>query len=279
MIQSVPSAWYYSLYQDKTEARESAKSFTLSNDFMRACLLVHGYAGYPGELVSIANYLYTAGFDCYVPRLPGMGTSGEDFSKSGLSDWLSLVDNAITDLCLNYQEVYAVGHSMGCALIALADEGRLERAVMAAPAIKMKARISTRDLYKLKREKRILDLPWKSDASYRLHYENAPADDEYYGKEYWSHLYPSQMLDLYDLMERSRPAFSSPRYKVLYGSKDEICSYTPALLKSMVNPVRIKDGTHYLYYDRSEISEMQAILETRNFLDGFSFPPYANFVL
>ena len=267
MIYSVPSSWYYGLYRDKARERRSGRSYTLSSNFYRAVLLVHGYAGYPGEMVSIAELLYSAGFDCYVPRLPGMGTSGEDFASSGLSDWLGLVENALSDLRLNYQKVYAVGHSMGASLLALADGGALDKAVMIAPPLKMKHPVRKSLLKELKKEHRILDLPWQTDPSYHLHYDGAPCDDEYYGAEYWSHLYPEQMLDLYDAMAKGAPLFKNEKYLNLYGSEDALCSYTEKVLENFTNYKKIEKGTHYMPYDRSEDAERAVLSECLHFLD------------
>lgn len=267
MIYSVPTSWYYGLYRDKKSERSSGRSFTLSNNFYRAVLLVHGYAGYPGEMVSIADYLYSAGFDCYVPRLPGMGTSGEDFSNSGLSDWLGLVDNALSDLKMNYQKVYAVGHSMGCSLLALADSAIIDKAVMVAPPLKMKHPVKKTLLKELKADGRIPDVPWQSDPGFHLHYLGAPCDDEYYGAEYWSHLYPSQMLDLYDAMAKAAPLFKRENYLNLYGSDDALCSYGPKVIENFTNYKKIAKGTHYMPYDRKESAEKQVLSETLKFLD------------
>ena len=273
MIYSVPSSWYYGLYRDRVGERRSSRSFTLSNNFYRAVLLVHGYAGYPGEMVSIAEYLYSAGFDCYVPRLPGMGTSGKDFSSSGLPDWLGLVENALSDLRLNYQKVYAVGHSMGCSLLALADGGRIDKAVMVAPPLRMKHPVRRALLKQLKMEGRIPSLPWQSDPSYHLHYDGAPCDDEYYGAQYWSHLYPAQMLDLYDAMSKAAPLFRNPKYLNLYGSEDALCSYTPKVLENFTNYKKIGKGTHYMPYDKAPEAEWEVLAESLKFLDE-RIPPW-----
>lgn len=273
VIYSVPSSWYYGLYRDRAEERRSSRSFTLSNNFYRAVLLVHGYAGYPGEMVSIAEYLYSAGFDCYVPRLPGMGTSGKDFSSSGLPDWLGLVENALSDLRLNYQKVYAVGHSMGCSLLALADGGSIDKAVMVAPPLRMKHPVRRALLKQLKMEGRIPSLPWQSDPSYHLHYDGAPCDDGYYGAQYWSHLYPAQMLDLYDAMSKAAPLFKNPKYLNLYGSEDALCSYTPKVLGNFTNYKKIGKGTHYMPYDKAPEAEWEVLAESLKFLDE-RIPPW-----
>ncbi len=268
MTYSVPSSWYDGLYIDRCEEKKSARSFSLTHNFYRAVLIVHGYAGYPGEMVSIARYLYSSFFDVYVPRLPGMGTSGEDFKASGLSDWLGVVDNALDELCLKYSEVYAFGHSMGCDLLALADNGRIKRAVMAAPAIKMKKPLNVRQLKELRKNNIVLDVPWQSDPEYNLSYDGAPEDDEYYGENYWSKLYPSQLLDLYDAMKKAQPLFDgNERYKILYGDQDALCSYSPTVLKNIVNKKKIKGGTHYLVYDKTRSAEQELLKESREFLD------------
>ena len=181
---------------------------------------------------------------------------------------LGLVDNAIADLKLNYQNVYAVGHSMGCSLLALADrDNMLDKAVMIAPAVKMKHPLKKTLLKELKKEGRVLDIPWQSDPSYHLHYEGAPSDDEYYGVQYWSHLYPSQMLDLYNAMDKAAPLFKKDSYLALYGKKDELCSYGPKSLEKFSNYYGIEEGTHYLPYDRSEAAERMVLSKTLSFLD------------
>ncbi len=268
MIYSVPSTWYNGLYQDTSEPRSSGRSFSLTHNFYRALLVVHGYGGYPGEMVSIAELMYTSFFDVYVPRLPGMGTSGKDFRSSSLSDWLGLVENAITELSVEYEEVYAFGHSMGCDLIALADNNRLKRAVLAAPAIRMKHPVNKAELRKLRKAGTVLDIPWESDPGYHLHYPDAPCDDGYYGSEYWSKLYPTQLLDLYEAMDKASPLFNdNDRYLVLYGDKDPLCSYSPRVLEHIKNKKLIKGATHYMVYDKSEKAELEMLREAHSFLD------------
>ena len=78
---SVPTDWSRDFYCDKGPVIPAARPFTLLHEprAEKAVLLVHGFTGYPGELVRPAEDLYEKGFDCFVPRLPGHGTTGKDF--------------------------------------------------------------------------------------------------------------------------------------------------------------------------------------------------------
>ena len=86
-------------------------------------LFIHGYRGIPGELVRPAIDLYEAGFDVFVPRLPGHGTSWQDFTRTRSRDWMGLAENALKDLSRRYDKVHLLGHSMGTAMAAILSAG------------------------------------------------------------------------------------------------------------------------------------------------------------
>ena len=90
---SVPSSWYDGLFKDNGNVVKASRPFTLlhKEKSRKAVLLIHGFTGYPGEMVRPAEDLYLAGFDVFVPRLPGHGTTGKDFMKSGKEDWVGLL--------------------------------------------------------------------------------------------------------------------------------------------------------------------------------------------
>lgn len=103
---SVSEKWYQNVYSDKKECRSSARSFSLTHDKRtnECWLLIHGYRGYPGELVRPAEDLFNIGFDVFVPRLPGNGTSSDDFIKTKGKDWITLAQNALDDLSKQYEK-------------------------------------------------------------------------------------------------------------------------------------------------------------------------------
>ena len=73
----------------------------------------HGYTGYPGELMLPAKLLYESGFDVFIPRYPGHGTSGEDFSNSNSTMWVNRALKAYRDIEQDYETISLIGHSMG----------------------------------------------------------------------------------------------------------------------------------------------------------------------
>lgn len=272
----IPTAWYEGFYQDKAEPVSAARPFAYLHEERsdEAVLLIHGYAGYPGELVRPAEDLYAAGFDCYVPRLPGMGTSGADFMVSRREDWLGVCRKAIKTLFHDYHNVSIVAHSMGCLIaVALASEFPARRVVLAAPAFS----IPSLDPLKLKviaPFRKRLDVKWESDERYHLHYENAPCDDEKLGHEYWSHVYPKQLLEMEELRKKALSLFPSLRQDVLIITAGQdmitdssVCTELAALTRSgSTRLVNLENATHYFFYDIDPESEERGVHEVLSFL-------------
>ena len=105
---SIPQRWYGGLYHDRAEPCKAGRPFILAHSLRprRCILVVHGYTGYPGEVVRPARELYALGYDVYAPRLPGHGTSGADFVRTGMDDWLGLVLNAVrADVTLKNKKI------------------------------------------------------------------------------------------------------------------------------------------------------------------------------
>ena len=264
---SVPTSWYDGIYQDHTAPCKAGRSFTLRHKegSDKAVLLVHGYAGYPGELVRPARDLYGKGFDIYCPRLPGCGTTGEDFMRSRGKDWLGLVMNAAGDLRGKYRTLYVLGHSLGTALVILASRSiHFDRIALAAPAVSDKSpgvMLRIASIFTKRKAKE-----WKSDPSYVLYYEDAPADDAYLGREYWSWDYARQGYDLLHLMYEAGKCAGGIDVPVLIiaGGEDLVVGPQPALLldrtiKAEHKLVKINECTHFPFYDRNKEGEEMAV--------------------
>ncbi|WP_020611570.1 alpha/beta hydrolase [Sediminispirochaeta bajacaliforniensis] len=102
----------------------------------RAVLLIHGYTGGPHDMGYLAQRLQEAGYLVSVPRLPGHGTSLEDFLKSDAHDWLRASLDAFLDLKSEGLPVHIAGLSMGGVLTAiLAAYLSPKSAILAAPAL------------------------------------------------------------------------------------------------------------------------------------------------
>ena len=264
---SVPTAWYEGVYQDRTAPCKAGRSFTLAHKEKpdKAVLLIHGYAGYPGELVRPARDLYGKGFDVYVPRLPGCGTTGEDFMRSSGRDWLSVVIAAAEDLRRRYGTLYVLGHSLGTALVILSSgHVHYDRIVLAAPAVSERKPGVSLKLASLFRKR--IPKEWHPDPSYVLYYEDAPADDQYLGKEYWSWNYAKQGYELLRLMHAAGKAakdISVPTL-IIAGGEDLAVGPEPAIIldreiRAEHKLLKIAECTHFPFYDRNKEGEEKAV--------------------
>lgn len=273
MNYSVPESWYEGVYRDENKIISAARPFKILNGNTKAVLLIHGYAGYPGELVRPAKDLALAGFDVYCPRLPGMGTSGKDFMQSNKNDWLKVIDNALNYLTDRYNKVDIVAHSMGTLLALIAAQKyNIEKIVLAAPAFSM-PQLKSFQLRLISMFKKDIKIEWKADSRYKMYYENAPCDDELLGREYWSHLYTKRLLDL-DNLKTQALKINNLKSKILI---------LECLKDSVTNPqgcddfiskhssldctiVHLKDATHFVYYDIDKSAEEKAVRATVDFL-------------
>lgn len=274
---SVPEKWYSNVVEDKGELLKASRSFSILHpSATKAVLLVHGYTGYPGELVRPAEDLFCAGYDVFVPRLPGHGTCGSDFLKTGCDEWLEIPRAAVEDLLSRYEDVSLLGHSMGgtiCSIL-LAENNRIKKGVLACPAYSISGldRKSVGYLRLISPFRKKISKEWKNDPEYRMHYEDAPADDEALGREYWSFLFPKQLLSLDKLTHEasaSVSAINSPTL-IIEGSNDGVVdnSYTDRITAPNANIKRsvVPDATHFIYYDKIEGCEDKAVALTLDFL-------------
>lgn len=276
---SVPPEWYEGVFHDGASPCSAARPFSLlhSSRPKHAVLLIHGYAGYPGELVRPARDLYDSGFDCYVPRLPGCGTTGEDFMRSRRRDWKGVACNALGALNGMYERVDVVGHSMGASLaIEAAKEEGAGRLVLAAPAVAWPGMKPPRPhwqmrLFSLVRKR--IPTPWHHQDEFVMHYDGAPCDDDYLGGQYWSWVYIRQIDELYSLMEEAAESLRSLDADILTITcgKDQIMGEKPAEAimssgRGRREHVHIPECTHYLFYDPDKAGEEKAVEAVKSFL-------------
>lgn len=79
-------------------------------------LLIHGFTGSPPEMRLVGDYLHQRGFTVSAPRLPGHGTSVEDLTQRGWTEWTDHVEAALADLQARCETVFVGGLSMGALL-------------------------------------------------------------------------------------------------------------------------------------------------------------------
>lgn len=264
----VPEPWYENCYKDRGDIINAARSFSSVSGKDKAVLLVHGYQGYPGELVRPSRDLAPY-FDVYVPRLPGMGTTGEDFSACSYKDWLLLIDNALSDLCSRYEEVFLVGHSMGTLIsLALANRHDVKKLVLACPAFEPLS-ITKNDMIRLNEKVKRIGIEWKADPRYLMYYENAPKDDEIFAAHYWRYLNTDRILDLFTLSEIAQGEALKLKSEVLIlaAGKDSVVSNKVDRYFNDKAVIRnLPSATHFLFYDIDKVSEHYAVNEVLSFL-------------
>lgn len=269
---SVPALWYEGLYSDKQSCCSAARPFSMIHEeHSRECwILVHGFRGYPGELVRPATDLYNAGFDVYVPRLPGHGTSKNDYIRSRAEDWVGLVKNAVDDLKKQYKKVNILGHSIGSAIVSVvcASDNEVGKTVYACPCFASRQLTfwSSILLSVLSVFTPAIKIGWKPDSRYRLHYENAPCDDTFLGHEYWQYLFTRHTKDCVRLYKKGIKEFGKNKRKclVIYPLDDhEMSEPSVELLKKAagdrITVVEIENGTHFVFYDKDEKAEDKAV--------------------
>ncbi len=248
--------------------RKCATPITLKNNNKKAVLAIHGYAGYPGELALPAKTLYEGGFDVYVIRLPGHGTNSDDFRTTNAKMWIEKAQESYKKLVKEYEEVYLIGHSMGGAIATiLASKYPVKKMVLYAPALKVSKLnlplISIASLFVKK-----FDTGWRSDPRYKFFDERDEDDDQYLGKEYWSHLYLKQVKELGFVAKEALKNLEKVKAEVLVftGSLDQtVPKEVGSLFEKHSTKNRWKnfeEATHFIPYDIDENVRKEAMEQT-----------------
>ena len=269
---SVPDQWYEGLYQDKLPVRQAARPFCcVHTEPSRECwLLIHGYRGYPGELVRPAVDLFGAGFDVYVPRLPGHGTGGKDFIRSSGEDWVGIIRNAIEDLKDRYEKVNLLGHSMGTAIAAILGcaHSSVGKIVYVSPSFEnLQMTPASRAVLKLLSPfTPKLRCKWHPSSKYHLHYENAPCDELYFGTEYFRWFFTKKLGEYYRMMKEGLACISAYPHEhlVICPMLDKVISVPSAELYrkavgERANITYIENATHCVFYDKDPFAEEKAV--------------------
>lgn len=269
---SVPDGWSEGTYRDRKQCCPAARPFSLlHNDKPDECwLIIQGYRGYPGEFVRPAVELYEAGFDVFVPRLPGHGTSRKDFIASHGKDWIRYSRNAAEDLKRRYSKVNILGHSMGAAIAAIIGSGdpRIGKIIYACPSFEnlmmpFRVRLLLAVLSPFTSK---LNCHWKPNSLYSLYYENAPCDDMYLGMEYWTWYFTRQLHDYYKISRNGLKAVTAyPHEHLLLCPEDDTLISVPSMeqystaVGDRKNVKMIEHGSHFLFYDKDRQAQEDSV--------------------
>lgn len=272
--------WHIGSYIDKKKPCSAAREFCFLNENKtdECFLVVHGFSGYPGEMITPAYEAFKCGYDVFVPRLPGHGTSKDDFIASNSTDWLNVIKNAISDLSNRYSKVNLMGHSMGGCISAIlgCNSPTINKIIYIAPAFKIGYLNDDEYNKYLKLSKEVncyLNNEENMDPLYHPHYENAPCDLEFFWNEYGQYDFPKQLLELHKLMKLSYETIKEYKREALFiNPLDDVdisvasANYYKTLNIENSKIVDIENGTHCVQYDINEKAERDALSAIREYL-------------
>ncbi len=92
----------------------AAQPFELQGSNNTALLFLHGFTGSPSEVYPTAELVHRkSGFTVSGIALPGHCTTPEDLDNTTWRDWTGAVDEELTRLAVNYENLFVGGLSMG----------------------------------------------------------------------------------------------------------------------------------------------------------------------
>lgn len=129
--------WEAQQQWDAEGVRTACREYTLGQG-NAAVLLIHGFNDSPRVYDRMAPLLADAGFTVRVMRLPGFAVRASETSRVRREDWLASVREELQRLRAGHEQVFAVGHSLGGALLiatAAADASLVDGIGLLAPLV------------------------------------------------------------------------------------------------------------------------------------------------
>lgn len=198
------------------KTRNISQPLLLNGTTKKGVLLIHGFTGSPHDMTYLGERLNKEGYTVSIPRLPGHGTSSEDFLRSNWRDWLRRVIDSYFDLSGICEEVYVAGLSMGGVLTLI-----LSSIVSPPKIVTIAGAIMVNDW-------KIILTPIISLFSKKMHRKNVEKTYEneelnYLADEYWSYNWPLQAKYLLKLtnIAKKRLKYVSSDILILASEKDE----------------------------------------------------------
>ncbi len=232
------------------------------NQSHTAILALHGYKGYPGEMVYPSLKLYEAGFDVFCPRYVGHGVTKEDFIKTNSENWLDIARISLGYLKKEYNEVYVIGHSMGGLISTIvSSEFHIKKTALISPAFYISGFSYPKALiYSLFRKE--IDIPWKMDKTFWGICEREENDDQTLGKRYWSNVILKQILELDKIRKRAITELEKYEGSMfsIFGDKDlsvDVKKSISLLENNKKNNILLIKGSNHLcqYFNQESLRE------------------------
>jgi len=100
--------------------------FYLENSAKKCVVVfIHGFMGGPLQFERLAQSIHAQGYSAASLLLPGHGSTVKEFSSATMEKWQDYLNAEIDRLSPNYDDVFLVGHSMGCLLAINAVVGNI----------------------------------------------------------------------------------------------------------------------------------------------------------
>jgi len=253
---------FYKIEESKPLKCASPWKMLHKNQSHTAILALHGYKGYPGEMIYPGLKLYQAGYDVYCPRYVGHGVTKEDFIKTNSENWLDIARITLGYLKKEYNEVYVIGHSMGGLIATIVSaEFDIKKTALISPAFFISG-FSSSKVYINSLIRKEIDLPWQMDKSFWGICERDEEDDLTLGKRYWSKVILKQILELDKI--RKKAIIDLEKYEgsmfSIFGDKDlsvDINKAITLLEKNNENNILVIKGSNHLcqYFNDESLRE------------------------
>ncbi|MDD5076019.1 MAG: alpha/beta fold hydrolase [Sphaerochaetaceae bacterium] len=79
----------------------------------KAVLMIHGFPSTPYAYEFAARQAFDAGYDVFVPLIPGFGTHPKDLEHTTFSQWYHYIEQEYENIRFRYRFVAVIGTSMG----------------------------------------------------------------------------------------------------------------------------------------------------------------------
>lgn len=214
-------------------------------------LLLHGFTGSPWEVRPLGEALAARGFHVRAPRLPGHGTTPEDFANTHWREWERAADDALAAMPAG--QVMVAGLSMGALLsvwLAGRHPERVAKLALMAPVWRLKSR-----------QAQLLQatsfLPWGRFVGWVNKGPSDLADPEALADAPRLSRYPvERVLDLFTVQRHAREVVSKVKAPALliHAEQDHVIDFRGVLeLKASLPKselVVLREGYHLLPRDK-----------------------------
>lgn len=100
------------------------------------CIIIHGFAGNPGEIKPLAHALERIGYEVTSPLLPGHSMNKERMEKTTALDWIQMIENIVKHAIEENKEIHLIGFSMGAMIASImAYRFQISTLVLLSPAV------------------------------------------------------------------------------------------------------------------------------------------------